>query len=98
MRVAAWQACGVHSSGFVSASMRAQAGRVGMILKGLGRGPDLYRERTRPTLESVSGYALLRAEGGRTLCTTRLLSDLTLLQGLVLDLDLNIKSRVGQNV
>ena len=30
--------------------MRAHAGSVGMILKGLGSGPDLYRDSTSPTL------------------------------------------------
>lgn len=48
--MAAWHAWGVQFSGLVSARIRAQAGSDGMILNGLGRGPDLYRERTSPTL------------------------------------------------
>lgn len=50
IRVAARDACGDHNSGRVSASMRAQAGRDGMILKILGRDPDLYFWRKKPTL------------------------------------------------
>jgi hypothetical protein len=42
IRVAARDACGDQDSGRVRARMRAQAGREGIILKSLGRGPDLY--------------------------------------------------------
>lgn len=35
--------------------MRAQLGRVGMILNSFGRGPDLYVERINATLLNDSG-------------------------------------------
>lgn len=56
MRVAARVACGDQFSGCVSARMRAQAGREGIILKALGSGPDLYLPfwRSVPTLKLES--------------------------------------------
>ena len=42
IRVAARVAWGDQFSGCVSASIRAHAGSDGIILKALGRGPDLY--------------------------------------------------------
>ncbi len=38
--------------------MRAQLGRVGMILKSFGSGPDLYVERINATLIEDRGQAL----------------------------------------
>ncbi len=50
MRVAARIACGDHESGRVIASIRAQMGRVGIILNALGSDPDRYRESRMPIL------------------------------------------------
>lgn len=48
--VAARHAWGVQFSGLVRASIRAQAGRVGITLNSFGRGPDLYLCRNCPSL------------------------------------------------
>jgi len=48
--VAERQACGDHDSGWVRASIRAQAGREGMTLKIFGSGPDLYFWRKKLSL------------------------------------------------
>ena len=48
--VAAKVALGVHDSGRVIESSISQDGSVGRTLNGLGRGPDLYRDRIRPHL------------------------------------------------
>ena len=52
--VAAYTVLGVHLSGRVIESNVCQCGRVGRILNGFGRGPDLYRERSNPTLQEIS--------------------------------------------
>jgi hypothetical protein len=48
--VAAKVALGVQDSGRVMESSISQDGSVGRTLNGLGRGPDLYRERIRAHL------------------------------------------------
>jgi hypothetical protein len=60
--VAAKVALGVQDSGRVMERSMSQDGSVGRTLNGLGRGPDLYRERMRPHLgkEDVGQY---RADG-----------------------------------
>jgi hypothetical protein len=56
--VAAKVALGVQDSGRVMERSMSQDGSVGRTLNGLGRGPDLYRERMRPHLgkEDVGQY------------------------------------------
>lgn len=60
IRVAARQACGVQFSGRVSASMRDQAGREGIILNILGSGPDLYFDISSPTLVIKEEWSEIR--------------------------------------
>lgn len=52
--VAAKTALPVHDSGRVISRSVGHCGIDGRILKGFGRGPDLYRERIMPTLRPVS--------------------------------------------
>ena len=56
--VAARQAWGLHCSGFVRASIRAQAGREGMTLNNFGNGPDLYPRRKTASLGSVISWTV----------------------------------------
>ena len=48
--VAAKVALGVQDSGRVMERSKSQDGSVGSTLNGLGKGPDLYRERIRAHL------------------------------------------------
>lgn len=70
IRVAARQACGLQFSGRVRANIRDQAGRDGMTLNILGRGPDLYFDMRRPTLTLFGCYSKMRSvlSDRRTCC------------------------------